>query len=427
MDYDVFMATLDDWLWLESYNNNVKKPIIAKKPSFNFQHDSYYDLFEFRLSLRDHMHPKTASLRARRKWEPTRLLSAITAAEASDPRDKVFSLYGIMCQLGMDSPKPDYEARLSDVYWKGCVSVIRSQDSLSCLELVNGPYWDTATPSWVPDLNRTVYRYPMEFHWLAGGAQLGSQPLIKFSDNDRLIHTRAWIADSVKGRIYWETHQGNLEDNIRLNIETIHAFQSWVIAATKITNYPKPHCSSFDALLAVMFQHSAWKNVFKKSIWEGKIPEPFKYEKMFVSLIRITVTDLDSFHTLYETAKTDEAYQRNFIDDPNVANLEYLLGVRVFIVICYLRLLDVYIEAWAKALGNALFWTQLNYLGTAPRCVKEDDIIAIIPGVRAPIVLRHFYANRYQVIGPAYIHGFMFPEEEEQERKDMVLTNIILE
>jgi hypothetical protein len=65
---------------------------------------------------------------------------------------------------------------------------------------------------------------------------------------------------------------------------------------------------------------------------------------------------------------------------------------------------------WAVNRGNMLFSTRERYLGSASRSLVVGDEIALIQGVKTPMVLRPVEmasGKRYQVVGPAYVYGVM--------------------
>ncbi len=53
-----------------------------------------------------------------------------------------------------------------------------------------------------------------------------------------------------------------------------------------------------------------------------------------------------------------------------------------------------------------LFKTQTGLIGTGPKALREDDVLAILYGGNVPFVLRSC-ADGYQMIGPGYMYGMM--------------------
>jgi hypothetical protein len=57
--------------------------------------------------------------------------------------------------------------------------------------------------------------------------------------------------------------------------------------------------------------------------------------------------------------------------------------------------------------GRKFLITRNGYLGLAPNTSKKGDIIAVLFGCTTPMVLRPTADKRYEVVGEAYVHGFM--------------------
>lgn len=66
----------------------------------------------------------------------------------------------------------------------------------------------------------------------------------------------------------------------------------------------------------------------------------------------------------------------------------------------------------AIAGGRSLFKTSDNLIGLAPKSAKPNDTVWFFPGSKVPFVLRYRGEKQYEVIGEAYLHGFMQGELE---------------
>lgn len=70
---------------------------------------------------------------------------------ATDPKDKIFALYGVSQKLGKTLPIPDYTASIPIVYAKATAEIMRQDNSLWSLDNVWSKYRRQDLPSWVPD------------------------------------------------------------------------------------------------------------------------------------------------------------------------------------------------------------------------------------------------------------------------------------
>ena len=61
--------------------------------------------------------------------------------------------------------------------------------------------------------------------------------------------------------------------------------------------------------------------------------------------------------------------------------------------------------------------TEKGYIGIGPPICARADAVCIMPGSTVPLVLRRAKDaenSRYQLVGDAYLHGFMYGEALER-------------
>ncbi len=84
--------------------------------------------------------------------------------EATNPKDKVFDLYGLCSQLGVPMPHPDYAKSITQIYSEATKAIIQHDRKLDVLYMVNTPRRCKDLPSWVPDWSdswKTEGLYPI--------------------------------------------------------------------------------------------------------------------------------------------------------------------------------------------------------------------------------------------------------------------------
>lgn len=90
----------------------------------------------------------------------SRILWDLRNRKASDARDKVFALYGIFKEIGIELDKPNYaDDNVDNAYLKFTQRVIKFQGSLEILQQVEYP-GRQGLPSWVPDWSVTTRYAP---------------------------------------------------------------------------------------------------------------------------------------------------------------------------------------------------------------------------------------------------------------------------
>jgi hypothetical protein len=58
--------------------------------------------------------------------------------------------------------------------------------------------------------------------------------------------------------------------------------------------------------------------------------------------------------------------------------------------------------------------TEKGFYGLGPQLVQKRDVVAVIPGLKVPYVLRPA-ADRYKLVGAAYVHGVMRGEVLDEQ------------
>ncbi len=68
------------------------------------------------------------------------------------------------------------------------------------------------------------------------------------------------------------------------------------------------------------------------------------------------------------------------------------------------------------------FATKRGFIGMGPECMQQGDVIAIIIGLSAPMILRKFGDGKYEIVGEAYVHGIM--DGEAMDDQSVMVTTI---
>ncbi|KAH8653788.1 heterokaryon incompatibility protein-domain-containing protein [Xylariales sp. PMI_506] len=150
--------------------------------------DHYVDEF-----WANHKHPSAIAVSS--------ILESSRYKDATDPRDKLFALYGILQELKVQTPVPDYDKDIDEVLFDAAVTAVESDQSLALLYQACSDTRTPDLPSWVPDLGQpglTVLD-PREYTRLAARSKAGVAfpPSWEFITEARRLKVQGKIVGSV--------------------------------------------------------------------------------------------------------------------------------------------------------------------------------------------------------------------------------------
>ncbi|KAK4459559.1 heterokaryon incompatibility protein-domain-containing protein [Cladorrhinum samala] len=132
-------------------------------------------------------------------------LQSTQFAQATDPRDKIYGLLGLLDDAGRANLAPNYAKDMGEVYKEATASVLRQNaDRLRYMTYPTIPWRATnSTPSWVWDLSYSAKHYAFSLSGTLVGSDSKMQgPVLDVDDN--ILATNATIVDAVT-----ETHQAS--------------------------------------------------------------------------------------------------------------------------------------------------------------------------------------------------------------------------
>ncbi|KAF3807041.1 hypothetical protein GCG54_00007296 [Colletotrichum gloeosporioides] len=100
---------------------------------------------------------------------------------ATNPKDKIFGLYGISERLRQPFPSPDYTQSVAKIYMEATMAIIRHENTLWPLDNVWSGNRQSGLPSWVPD-------WSDDYRWFDDVLiELGGVPLDS-ADRETTVH-----------------------------------------------------------------------------------------------------------------------------------------------------------------------------------------------------------------------------------------------
>jgi hypothetical protein len=314
----------------------------------------------------------------------SQVLALIRFKKATEPRDKVFALFGVAQRLGWVMPEPDYEKSQNQVFSEATVAALRNDQTLDILYNADGPRSSIDPPSWVPDFSQLPSTGNMaELQKFSASGE--SMPQISYSsDGARLV---------LKG----------------VFVDVIHARAStlsWDLKATFLGGAAQPPVEMLRAGLSTVKEWIRFSQDFPSTV-HGEPRNQAVAQTLFMDnnpqtaleayfqIQGIQESILYAPHTLHQEHKATES---------TISTLEHLLVTNF---------------------GLTLVRTICGKVGTVSGVVAPEDIVVIFTGSKAPAVLRR-KGDDFLLVGFAYIHGIMNGEVwVEEARKGLKEYTIV--
>jgi hypothetical protein len=306
-----------------------------------------------------------------------RLLCLTMDLDASDPRDKIYSLLGLVDARERASIKPDYQKTAEQVYVEAMAHLLWQAGSLqpACFFALAGPN-SSKVPSWVPDFSqqrRSSCYNPLGFynerHDASGSVGTDRKFAISISENLKTIAVEGICLDHIDHVVPTTA--------IDMTTATFHEYTLPLREIERVAR-EKMACTSSNSLFPVYKNPGPlWTILAANKSATGSHGCPPEYERMH--------------KILCGRARPP----REFIASTNSAlNPSYVYT-------------GEYRTALATSLlGRSFFTTSTGFLGIGLPGIEVGDIVAILFGAQLPFVLRG-NGETFRMVGACYVAGIM--------------------
>jgi hypothetical protein len=340
---------------------------------------------------------------------PQSVLFILTTArekQATFPEDRVLALYSLLKELGVTLPAPDYDKSVSEIYTDASVACMEADQSLDILLEVSSDVRRPDLPSWVPDWSspawdlRDARRAILRGPFSATGT---SRPLWYVEDGHGLA-TEAMIVDSIHAAgpplnfsdttdQHMRTKQLPISEIDRNTVsydldECAGVLRAWIKLATENAAYSDIR-AKMDAFLRMVF-----------------------YDGLYSSHKQV---ELSLFMQWWDILNGDDPLGHN----SPVSVFEARLTLWSTAMDLSTRLSRL--SSLRCARNKSFFTTERKLYGVAARTVREGDKVALIAGVRVPVILRDVGAVRYQYIGYASVDEYMDGDAWDADKTDVLV------
>ncbi|KFY34036.1 hypothetical protein V495_08222 [Pseudogymnoascus sp. VKM F-4514 (FW-929)] len=340
--------------------------------------------------------------------------------KATDPRDKIFSLLGLMGDPMTDYLRPDYTKPLGQVYADATRHFLQQYKTL---DVICG--WETigrqqdqflGLPSWAPDYNLDQRQAPAplvstdgrESIYAASGHDQRSEYRLPEDPTKflwRELDTLGLCVASVAVLSDPGPKDASFASIEKMWLSTVKE------GARLLGDLSQETLESLELVSLLVAEYCEWFSADKDSrrpieVEEKKKPCSIQYDKV-----------IDAYtHTLLSgRASTRERVTEDFIReilrlDPsgprrhNVPMMPYANSREDFLAkVC---------NAFESGVKNRQFAiTDGGYMGALPQGAMVGDLVCVLYGCSVPVLLRKRpYDGSYRFLGECYLHGFMDAE-----------------
>lgn len=373
-------------------------------------------------------------------------LTHIRHLQATNPKDKIYGLYGVFTNLGLSLPAPDYGKSLEKIYEEACVAIILLSGSLQILEYACSNARAQNLPSWVVDWQDEDVTLKTPSGSATEGSRISQIDLSTLSPASGQLLVRGVIVGSITTRAEsdFATSQfpsGSLpilnEENygftsevesLRMLLHRLRLFREWMHL---VDGVPSPHGDE------------DFGDIFRKLVTfsTNSGQSPFSSESEDARLWNAWVNLLQCPDTRYDLSHADKVAETwKSADDANshhwTPELFQCSVVAAAILLAATstskdgqvpaELLDFTAHV-AGDLGNRALILVRDVLleatlaGTAFHMARVDDCVVLLEGADNPVVLRR-KGDQWSFVGPAFVVGIMDGEGWlEEDLQDFLL------
>jgi hypothetical protein len=338
------------------------------------------------------------------------IFSELRRKKCSNPKDKVFALYGILQLMDPDFPKPDYSRSVIDIYTEAAEWTMVKMKHLKML------YYSFSLPCELPksQLGLDKYRLPSwvpDFTIPPTGPESGMNAFIGKSHNATLNSPAR--CELLPGAKLLVVH-GKLLGHVK------HVGNS-MLDSTGIFLGDKAYIAEAFRIMVEWFYFLHFDPSTIEEVFHTLMARWSKSHVERTALKACVSAFIQSGAYRRKFLYPDKEFETNEIDPEHEAVPLFLTksnegreDVRqAWLHIC--RVLD----------GWRCFTTKSDEIGFGVGDLKEDDRVALISGLELPLVLRPTSDGNWKLIGYSYVHGIMDGElwpSDEAELETIILA-----
>lgn len=336
--------------------------------------------------------------------------------QATDDRDHIYAVLAIVRHVlnasfkSIDILEPDYRLPVNKVFINFTREIVTKTESVPILSLIDHDTKHISDlPSWVPDysisgLQALAYSCPLKSYWTFGLSRQSPEPTV--IEHELFLSAMRWdtitnvtqlgIPSSLRGEINLCLQLPKLYVNGQTRLE---AFWRTQIADNDGHHSPAPDWmgKSFrQYIFATIASIScdAQKSLESRMLDMAELHSLYTFVGSHDDCPGSWLPSMEELDSFQKTSRTPEEVGE-FISKL-IHEAEPFQSANNFI-----------------AGGRSLFITLDDLIGLAQKSAKSNDTVWFFPGSKVPFVLRYCGEKQYELIGEAYLHGYMHGELED--------------
>jgi hypothetical protein len=343
------------------------------------------------------------------------ILASAREKKATEPKDKIFGLFGVMKELGFDLPLPDYQKSLEKVYTEAAVACINHDRCLHILFEAPSDNRRSGLPSWVPDWTDVGWKSSDSRKAMLGkGFQAAgsASPQWSFSPDQQRLLLSGRVVDSIHhrgppleldgefDRDWLRIGSGKLRipEFLRMIHPAFSLLRRWVGISSQYREYPTGETVEM---------------ALQRTLVDGEVKETSDPQNE---------SAFDAWHDIMKSSDTDvlttlvpkvQTVPPHSAEAPIVSNegsgAQFPTEWQSFLALTTGPASSHHFSVLRHARSKCFFSTANGYFGTAAGLVQQGDKIAVLAGLKTPVVLRKVNLA-YRFVTHTYVHGIMSGE-----------------
>jgi hypothetical protein len=309
---------------------------------------------------------------------------------ATDPRDFIYGLLGLLDQQDRDQITLDYELEPMKIYQQAGYLLWKQHTERTLSELLtilNFHGIDNGFPSWVPDFASQPIRGWRDHRTIQAGKPWRKQSSNPFKLDQSVLVLRGIIFDVVDNVIATPNKFGDVEE-IAPFLRDVEESLLEAIDRSIPPHHPlKP-------LSGLKHEETVVQTLTKSTVETGELFPGLEDEKVWATLMGREMLSPE-----IAMAIGGGKYSRLF------ARLSTMLR--------------------GKFLGRKVLTSEAGFVGIGVSQIEVGDIITFVFGSTAPLILRRC-ADSYRIVGSAYVSGLMDPDLLDRYYEKMILQEVSL-